>query len=74
MLFGNGQAGTSIFGVVDAGLLSNAFDLISGSKFGIWRRYISKYLEIKMGHPVYQLANPSCVYTHAHNVLSTTAW
>ena len=43
--------------------LSNAFDLISGSKFR--EDIISKYVEIKMGHPVYQLANPYCLYTHA---------
>ena len=49
--------------------LSNAFDLISGSKFG--EDIVSKYLETT---PVYQWANPSCVYTHAHNALTTTAW
>ena len=77
MLSGNCQTGP-LFGVVDAGLasttnmsktkivvfysLSNAFDITSGSTF---RANIDpNILKGTWATPVYQLANPYCLYTH----------
>ena len=74
MLSGNGQA---VHICIISGYqpsLSNAFDLISGNKFG--EDIISKYLEIKMGHPRLSIGEFTVctLYMHAHNALSTTAW
>ena len=59
-----------VHGVVDARLLSNAFDLISESKFR--EKYNPNTLKYKCVTPVYQWANPCCLYTQ--NALSSTAW